>query len=335
MHPMKSVLLSGLLSVSSGLFADPVGSAFTYQGELQQLGNPATGAYDFQFDVYAVETDGAPLTSPIQLEDVIVSNGIFTVALDFGLDPFTGEQLWLEIGVREGLSQGDYSLLAPRQALNPVPYAIQALSVAPGSVTLDSLAVACQPGETLVMGSGGWGCCNPPLIELCDGLDNDCDGGVDETFTSLGSLCGQGVCSGGVTICAPGGETTLCSTGPGGPDDQSAAEVCDNIDNDCDGDVDETFTGLGLICGEGQCAGGLAICAPGGETTLCSTGPGGPDDQSAPEACDNIDNDCDGDVDEDVSRACYTGPLAPRVWVNVLPVCSPVARASGESVQGM
>jgi hypothetical protein len=277
--------------------AEPQGTAFTYQGQLKQLSEPANGFFDFQFELYDAPGGGASLAPPIRLEDVMVSEGIFTVELDFGLAPFAGEQLWLEIFVREGLSEDPFSILEPRQALTATPYALHALSVAPGSVTLLNVAPECSQGDVLVMGVSNWSCCTPPLEEVCDSLDNDCDGSVDETFDDLGMDCGDGQCAGGTVVCAPGGDSTLCSTGPGGPDDLSTDEVCDDIDNNCNGLVDETFP-IGMSCGEGQCAGGETICDPSGESTLCSTMPGGPFDQSTDEVCDGIDNNCDGDIDE-------------------------------------
>ena len=91
------VLVCFLALQTTTLFAEPIGTSFTYQGELNQQGIPASGAFDFQFDLYDVADDGAALTTPIQLEDVSVQDGVFTVELDFGASPFTGQSLWLEI----------------------------------------------------------------------------------------------------------------------------------------------------------------------------------------------------------------------------------------------
>jgi hypothetical protein len=104
--------------------ADPVGAGFTYQGRLEQGGQPATGVFDFQFDLYDVETDGSELTDQLQFEDVSVLGGVFTVELDFGSAMSSSEQLWLEIRVREGASAGGFTGLLPRQKLNSSAYAL-------------------------------------------------------------------------------------------------------------------------------------------------------------------------------------------------------------------
>jgi hypothetical protein len=81
----------------------------------------------------------------------------------------------------------------------------------------------------------------PGNAEICDGLDNNCDGNVDETFTLLGDACtsGLGACMrSGTFVCGVGGGEE-CSAMPGTP----SAEICDDIDNDCNGSVDD-----GLNC---------------------------------------------------------------------------------------
>lgn len=123
MHILKTMVLTGLLVGFSDVQAEPMGTAFTYQGELAQQNTPATGTYDFQFELFDVQTDGTSVSSNIQLEDVSVQDGVFTVELDFGSEVFDGTQLWLGIAVREGASVNAYTTLNPRQKLTASPYA--------------------------------------------------------------------------------------------------------------------------------------------------------------------------------------------------------------------
>ncbi|UCG17346.1 MAG: hypothetical protein JSV19_04800 [Phycisphaerales bacterium] len=101
-----------------------MGTAFTYQGRLLDLGAPADGDYDFEFTLYDDATAGSSVGSAVTEDDWPVSHGLFSVTLDFGSDVFTGDARWLEIGVRRGTSTGAYTYLSPRQALTPAPYAM-------------------------------------------------------------------------------------------------------------------------------------------------------------------------------------------------------------------
>ena len=105
----------------------PVSTSFTYQGRLNDGGNPANGSYDFEFKLYSAADGGYKVGSTVSKGDVAVSDGLFTVELDFGSDRFTGDARWLEIDVRPGSSTGAYTTLTPRQALTATPYAIYAL----------------------------------------------------------------------------------------------------------------------------------------------------------------------------------------------------------------
>ena len=100
----------------------PVATAFTYQGHLEDGGGPANGLYDFEFELFNDPVTGSQVGGTLTLQDVNVTDGVFTVELDFG-DVFDETALWLEIHVRPGASTGGYQQLLPRQVLTPVPYA--------------------------------------------------------------------------------------------------------------------------------------------------------------------------------------------------------------------
>jgi len=124
--PHASVLAL-LLLFAGHLVASPLGSAFSYQGRLNSGGDPANGSYDLQFAVFDAGTNGSQLGSALTNAATAVSNGLFTVTLDFGAGVFSGASRWLAIGVRTN-GGGPFVPLSPRQPLLPVPYAILANS---------------------------------------------------------------------------------------------------------------------------------------------------------------------------------------------------------------
>ncbi|MDB6067201.1 MAG: hypothetical protein JWR26_3409 [Pedosphaera sp.] len=104
-------------------FASAQGTAFTYQGQLQNNGIPATGSFDLQFELYDSVIAGNQIGSGLHYAPVVVTNGLFTLQLDFGTNA-SAAGCWLEIGVRSNGSAGAYSILIPRQAITPAPHAI-------------------------------------------------------------------------------------------------------------------------------------------------------------------------------------------------------------------
>jgi hypothetical protein len=132
---LPAIAFAGLLSI---IGSPAQGTAFTYQGSLSDSAHPANGAYDFQFTVYDDATNGSSVSPTITNLATPVSNGLFTLNLDFGGGVFTGPARWLQIGVRTNGSISSFSPLNPRQALTPAPYAITASTIT-GSVPASQL----------------------------------------------------------------------------------------------------------------------------------------------------------------------------------------------------
>jgi hypothetical protein len=123
-----TLLLPGSSSgaAQTNALATALGTAITYQGRLTDGGVSANEIYDFQFKLYNAEAGGAQVGSLVTRGDVPVSDGYFTVQLDFGAGAFGNEARWLEVAVRPGTSTGAYTVLSPRQALTPAPSALYA-----------------------------------------------------------------------------------------------------------------------------------------------------------------------------------------------------------------
>jgi hypothetical protein len=112
---------------TSSAQAITAGTAFTYQGRLDSGGAPANGIYDFRFTLFDADTAGSAVAGPLSVNDVTVTDGLFTATLDFGAAPFAGSERWLVVEAKATASQ-TFDALTPRQPLSPVPYALFALS---------------------------------------------------------------------------------------------------------------------------------------------------------------------------------------------------------------
>jgi hypothetical protein len=134
---MKNTLsqIAYTLILSLGLIttaAQAQTTAFTYQGKLTDASAPANGNYDMQFRLFDTQGAGTGTQqgSTITNSTIQVTNGIFSVNLDFGSAVFSGATLYLEISVRPAGSTGGYTSLAPRQQITSAPYAVKSLKAA-------------------------------------------------------------------------------------------------------------------------------------------------------------------------------------------------------------
>jgi hypothetical protein len=164
---IKTFLAAVAISASALGSARAQGTAFTYQGSLNDTGNSANGNYSLRFTVYDASASGNVLGGPITNGPVAVNNGLFTVPLDFGPGVFTGASNWLQIDAAPYSVAPSFTPLTPRQQITPAPYAIYAESagsanlaynVANSTITTASFATAGgspAPGEVLGLNSGG------------------------------------------------------------------------------------------------------------------------------------------------------------------------------------
>ncbi len=120
---MWIALLVSCLSSASALAQ--LGNAFTYQGRLEDGGQPKTGTVDLRFDAFNLLASGTAVNAaPVILDALPLSNGVFTVQVDFSNGVFLGDAIFLEIGVREDAAgaAGDpngFTTLTPRQRVTP------------------------------------------------------------------------------------------------------------------------------------------------------------------------------------------------------------------------
>ena len=130
----RLVLLT-LLIGTSGTHAQaaPLGTAFSYQGQLTRGGLPANAMCDFQFSVFDAVAAGMQIGSTQTVSPVSVANGVFSVQLDFGSSAFRGDARWLETAVRCPVGSGSYATLSPRAPITAVPYTLYASTAAAAS----------------------------------------------------------------------------------------------------------------------------------------------------------------------------------------------------------
>ncbi len=138
MYARSVALLLIALVVSAAAHAQPLSTAFTYQGELRSSGTAVSGPVDLRFALYTAANGGSQVGSTLDIPNVGLSLGRFTQSLDFGAGTFVASTRYLEIQVRNPAGAGSYATLAPRQTLTAAPDA--AFSLTAGTATTAATA---------------------------------------------------------------------------------------------------------------------------------------------------------------------------------------------------
>ncbi len=173
--------------------------------------------------------------------------------------------------------------------------------------------------------AGGWFFLVSTFATMLAVLSNGCSKESPECTTDddcpSGRYCRANQCAYDCTIDMECPDGFKCSTKGkcerGCRKTNSGIEACDHVDNDCDGQTDETWPELGHACRNGTCPEGMWICTKDGFGVECDGQVPTEDDSS----CDGIDSDCDGETDEDaLEHAC---PLQDGVCAGAMTECLP------------
>lgn len=184
----------GLLLAALTATAAPLGTAFTYQGRLTDGGQPANDSYEFEFYLFDAETGGTNL-GIVTKEEVQVTDGVFTVDLDYGAGAFDGNARWLEIYVRKDNDGQPGAVLTPRQALTAAPYALMAKDVPNGAITSAKLAGGAVTSAKIAAGAVG----AASIATGAVGTSHIAAGGVQAANLASGSVGAAQLASGAVT----------------------------------------------------------------------------------------------------------------------------------------
>lgn len=118
----KSILVAFLVWPNVGL-ALPIATQITYQGQLKTGGLPVNDSCDLLFSLWNAPVGGTQQGTSFS-PNVVVVDGLFQTQIDFGVDPFLGDSLWLEVAVRCPQGGGSFTPLTPRQSLSAVPFSL-------------------------------------------------------------------------------------------------------------------------------------------------------------------------------------------------------------------
>lgn len=204
----------------------PLGTAFTYQGQLKRDGALVNATCDMTFTLYDAATGGTPAGGPITMP-VTVTGGLFTVVLDFGITPFAGEARWLEVAVQCPGDAGFTTL--PRQPLTATPYTLYSQQ-SPWSGLLNVPAGFADNVDNDTTYSAGSGLLLTGTVFA-----------ADTTYLQrrVGGVCGSGyaireIQTDGSVVCEPvaggAGDITAVYAGPGLTGGGTIGDVTLNVD---------------------------------------------------------------------------------------------------------
>ncbi len=291
------------------------------------------------------------LCAPCKFHSDCQVNGVDSLCLDYGTEgSFCGSPCKADGDCPDGYACGDATdgggntvKQCKRKAVGEAAATCEcsAWAVAKGLET--ECAISNEFGTckaTRACGASGLSACaaKTPASEVCNELDDDCDGTTDNLPAELGCTVKAFLDDGSKVDCKSDGDCkttgeacdasdgkckTLIGACPGKPAcgaggklecteaKTPTVEACNGEDDDCDGDKDEDFAideggakvAVGAACGAGACAGGTVVCTDATKAA-CSTA-----DKAGTETCDGADNDCDGQTD---NAACDDGDACTK-----------------------